>query len=493
MTALVVMRLRISLRRLVRGRPGTRRWMLRVAAIGLLVVLVEVLTVWLATRPPEGGPIAMQLAGPVAVVLAAAGGGAIALVVEASRDQLGESTGSHTLPLTRVQRAVVDGAPGVLLTLALAALTTAPVAGLLVASGRHPAAALALALSAVCLGLAVAAVVIAAATVLMPGARWSPVRLPLAMLVAGGLLVVGVAHAITVVTSRTVDAGAALLVLPLLVRSALGATALPAALTAGIVIAALVAIVVVVPLATSRGQGTRTAVVRFGWRGRGGAGQLAADLAHVVRSPLLLANGAAVLLLLVGAVVAVLTVDRRIADALTPLLVVVGCALAGSIVRLQRGLLPRIRTPQQLVGYSVESFVASQLAAGLVLLALGLAPLALLAIRAPLDPAATVLDLATGALVAYALAVLSSWAIPVESSTGAAQALAAFVTSVVTVSLVAALVQLPGETAGAVLLIVTGATGFAALAAWRLEAARWRPRHPFPYAHTVRDERGDTR
>jgi len=493
MTALIVMRLRISLRRLVRGRPGTRRWMLRVAAIGLLALLVEAFVVWLASRPPADGTLATQLAGPVAVVLATAGGGAIALVVEASRDELGESTGSHTLPLTRVQRAILDGAPGVLLTLALAALTIAPVAGLLVASGREPASAIALAVSAVCLGLAVAAVVVAAATVLMPGARWSPVRLPLAMLVASGLLVVGVVHAITVITSLHEDAAAALLVLPLLVRSALGAATLPPALVAGIPLAALLAVVAVVPLATSRGRTTRTAVVRLAWRGRGGAGQLAADLAHTVRSPLLLANGAAVVLLLVGAVVGVLAVDRRIADALMPLLVVVGSALAGSIVRLQRGLLPRVRTPQQLVRYSVESFVASQLTVGLVLLVLCLAPLALLAIRAPVDVGATVLDLATGALVAYALAVLSSWAIPVEASTGAAQALAAFVTSVVTVSLVAALVQLPGGLAGAVLLIVTGATGLTALAAWRLEAARWRPRHLSTHPHAVRDERGDTR
>lgn len=476
MTALILLRLRASLRRLVRGRPGETGWVVRAAGIGLLVLAADAVAFWLAARPLEGGGIAAQLAAPAGVVLGAAAGGSIVLLVEAAREQPGGAAGvPRTLPLSRLQFVLVDSAPGVLLTLALALAAIPPTAGVLAAAGLELASAFALASCAVSLGVAAATVVVVAATVLMPGPRWLAVRLPTAMLGAGGLLVAGVAQLVAEVADGRRGILGELLVLPGLIRAALAAEPPAAGMLVGTALAALLAVVVLAPLASARGWGTRTAVVRVSWRGRGAIGQVQAELLYALRSPLVIANGVSVLLLLGAAVFGVLVVDARVAEALLGLLVVVGCALAGSVVRLLRGLLPVVRTPQQLVGYGVGSFVASQLAVAVVLLALLLTPLLLLGIRPPADAAGLALDVATGALVAFAIAVLVSWAIPLEAATGAAQALAAFLTSVATVSVLAMTIQLPEPVAPAGLVAAGGAAVLAALAAAQLEARRWRP------------------
>jgi hypothetical protein len=379
-----------------------------------------------------------------------------------------------------MQFVLVDSAPGVLLTLALALVTIPPVAGLLLAAAIDAASAFALASCAVCLGVAATTVVVVVAAVLMPGPRWTSVRLPAAMLGSGALLVAGVGQTIAEVADGRRGAVAELLVLPGLIRRAFASAPPPWWLLVGLAVAAMLAVAVLAPLAAARGWGSRTAVVRLSWRGRGALGQLQAELMYVLRSPLVIANGVSVLLVLGAAVVGVLVLDPRVAEALLGVLVVVGCVLAGSVVRLQRGLLPVVRTPQQLAGFTVGSFVASQLVVGLVLLALLLSPLLLLAVRPPVDVTGVAVEVATGALIAYSVAVLSSWAAPIEAAKGAAQALAAFLTSIVTVAAVAATVQLPVPAAPAALVVTIGATALVALAAVRLEATRWRPRPPHP-------------
>ena len=133
-----------------------------------------------------------------------------------------------------------------------------------------------------------------------------------------------------------------------------------------------------------------------------------------------------------------------------------------------------MRTPQQLVGYTVGAFTASQLAVATVLMAVLLSPVMLLAIRPPLAVPDIGVDVAASALVAYALAVLSSWSVPIDVGKGATQALAAFVTSAVTVVVIAAIVQLPAEAHAAAVLLAAGSAVLAVLIAWRLEVARWR-------------------
>jgi hypothetical protein len=319
------------------------------------------------------------------------------------------------------------------------------------------------------------------------------VRLPVAMLGAGASLVAGVGQTIAEVADGRHGAVSELLVLPGLIRHAFASAAPPWWLPGSLALAALLAVAVVAPLAAARGWGSRTAVVRLSWHGRGALGQLQAELLFALRSPLVIANGASVLLVLGAAVVGVLTLDPRVAEALLGVLVVVGCVLAGSVVRLLRGLLPVVRTPQQLAGFTVGSFVASQLVVGLALLALLLSPLLLLAVRPPVDAAGVVVDVASGALIAYAIAVLASWAVPIETATGTAQALAAFLTSIVTAGAVAATIQLPARAAPAALTVMLGATTLVALAAVRLEATRWRPRPPHPMTGAGRahdNERG---
>jgi hypothetical protein len=474
MTALILMRLRVSVRHLVRGHPGENRWVLRAAVLGVLVLLGEVLAFWVASQPPPGGALVGRLSGAAGVVLGVIGGGGIVLLVEASRDQTAAaSRASGTLPVSRAQLAILDAAPAVLLTLGLALLTIPPVAGVVRGAGGAMAAALGLAVCAVCLGLVATTIVVVLAAVVMPGPRWAAVRLPVAMLAAGALLVLGVARAVVAVTHAGAAAADEWLVLPALIEAALRGESPPIALVPALAVAALVVTAVLVPFVARRGWGARTAVVRWSWRGRGAPAQLQADALYVLRSPMMIANGLSVLLVMAGAVIGMLTLDRRVADALLGLLVVIGCALAGSVVRLQRGLLPPRRTPQQLVGFTVDAFVASQLAVSMLLLSVLLSPLLGLAIRPPLDMAGFAVRLATGALVAYVVAVLSSWTVPIEAGKGAAQAFAAFVTSVVTVAILGVTTQLPAGSAVAALIAVGGATAVTVLAAGRLEARRW--------------------
>jgi hypothetical protein len=494
MTALVLLRLRASLRHLVRGRPGSAGWVARVGVLAILVLLGEVLIFWFSSQPPSDAGVTAQLYGPVGVVLGVTAGGAIVLLVEASRENLGGvANGSQALPLSRAQLVIVDSAPAVLLALGLTLVTIPPVAGLLRAAGTVLTSAFALASCAVTLGVAVTAVVVVAAALLMPGPRWASVRLPVAMLAAGALLVAGITQTVVEFTEGRRGVVAEVLVLPGLIRHSFEGTAANPALVAVTALAALVATGVLLPVAAGRGWGSHSPAVRVTWHGRGAGGQVQADLLQVLRSPMMIANGVSVLLVVGASVVGVLTLEARIAEALLPLLVVVGCALAGSVVRLHRGLLPAVRTPQQLIGFTVGAFTASQLAVGMALMAALLSPLLLLAIRPPHDVVDITIDTVVSALVAYALATLSSWLVPIEARKGATQALAAFVTSVVTVAALAALVQLPAATHLATLLIASGGTVLALLAAWRLEAARWRPhpRHPHPEPHHPHpDERG---
>jgi hypothetical protein len=494
MTVLILLRLRVALRHLVRGRPGSASWVARAAVLALFVLLAEVLVFWFSSQPPPDAGVTVQLYGPVGVVLGVTAGGAIVLLVEASRENLGGvASGSQVLPLSRAQLVIVDSAPAVLLTLGLTLVTIPPVAGLLRAAGTALTFAFALASSAVTLGVAVTSVVVVGAALLMPGPRWASVRLPVVMLAAGALLVAGVTHTVVEFVEGRRGVVGEVFVLPGLIRHSLEGTAASPPLVAVTALAALGAACVLLPIAAGRGWGSHSPAVRVTWHGRGAAGQVQADLLHVLRSPMMIANGVSVLLVVGASAIGVLTLEARIAEALLPLLVVVGCALAGSVVRLHRGLLPPVRTPQQLIGFTAGAFTASQLAVGMALMAVLLSPLLLLAIRPPRDVADIAIDTVVGALVAYALAILSSWLVPIEARKGATQALAAFVTSVVTVAAIAALVQLPAEKHLASLLIAIGATVLALLAAWRLEAARWRPhpRHPHPESlHPHPDERG---
>ncbi len=475
MTALVLLRLQVSLRHLVRGRPGNKRWLLRVVVLALLVLAAEALVFWLSSHPPQDAGVIAQLYGPVGIVVGATAGGAIVLLVEASRDHLGSTTsGSQVLPLSRAQLVIVDSAPFVLLTLGLVLVTIPPVAGLLRATGADLAGAFAHASCAVTLGVAVTTVVVLAAALIMPGPRWATVRLPLALLGAAAALVAGVVQTVVELVEGRRSVAGELLVLPRLIRQSLEGSEPSPVFLAITAVAAVAAVVVLLPVAAGRGWGSRTAVVHVTWRGGGAVGQVQADLLFVVRSPMMIANAVSVPLVLVAAVVCILALDRHVAEALVPLLVVVGCALAASVVRLQRGLLPTVRTPQQLVGCTVGAFTASQLAVATVLMAVLLSPLMLLAIRPPLAVPDIGVDVAASALVAYALAVLSSWSVPIDVGKGATQALAAFVTSAVTVVVIAAIVQLPAEAHAAAVLLAAGSAVLAVLIAWRLEVARWR-------------------
>lgn len=472
MIRLLASGLSVALRGVVRARPEDQRWGWRLAGLASLIVMADVLLTWAALNPPAGLPtFATGLYGVSGVIVGCIGGGSVALSVEAARKQTGEVTAAlTTLPLSRREMAVLDQLPSALLTLFLVVFLLPPVAGIL-STALNPGTAIALATASVFSGLAATNVLLALIAVVLPGSRWSAVRVPLSMLLAAGLAALAVARALQpgaqAPTGGVLDIA---LVLPQLVHLAVTAGVPDAWLLIATSGAALFSTLVLTPLAKSGSWGSRSQPIRVSWTADGLRGQFQADLLLAFRDPTILANSVAAFLLILGASISTLFAEPAVASALAVIIALIGCVLAGSAVRMLRSLYSRTEPPQQLIGFGIGSFVGTQLGVSAVFFVAMTVPLALMIVDAGSNGTALFFEIIAIALAVYAVSALSAWAIPLDMADGSAQGVTAFVTSLIAFSIGGVVAQLvtPFD-----VLAGIGMVAIAIVVAARLEGRRW--------------------